>query len=79
MGHCGTGRRRPLGRGVGRGMGFGRGFGRGFGFSRFGYAPAAPVSREDELDYLRRRSEVLEADLAETRKVMERMEKEGEE
>ena len=77
MGYCGTGRRRPVGRGFGRGMGFGRGYGRGLGFSRgFGYAPLDPVSREDELDYLRRRSEALEADLAETRKVMERMEKE---
>ena len=86
MGQCGTGQRRTLGRGSGRGMGFGRGigfgrgFGRGFGISRgFGYTPADMVSREDELDYLRRRSEALESDLAETRKVMERMEKEAEE
>jgi hypothetical protein len=65
---------------MGFGRGFGRGLGRGFGFSRgFGYAPLDPVSREDELDYLRRRSEALEADLAETRKILETMEKEAQE
>ena len=64
---------RPLWRRrVRRGFGFGQGFGYGAGFDRFGY-PAGPVVEADEREYMRRRAEALESELAETRRVMDEM------
>ncbi len=52
------------GRGFGRGFGYGRGFGRGFGW---GAAPAnypyAPISKEDEKNYLKNEIKIIEQEL----------------
>ena len=75
MGYCGTGLRRGRfgGAGFGRGFGFGAGgYGAGYGFDRFSY-PAGPVVEADEREYMRRRAEALESELAETRRVLDEM------
>ena len=75
MGYCGSGRmyggRNSLrGRRYGRGRGFGawNGPGAAFGWN------AGPAGREDQIEFLRRRSEQLEEELEETRKVIQEME-----
>lgn len=52
----GPGRGMGMGYGFGRGMGRGRGFGRGFGP---GYQMTAPVSKEDEIRFLKSDADAL--------------------
>ncbi len=61
----GPGRGMGMGYGFGRGMGRGRGFGRGWGYSapyqEFapGYQRTAPVSKEDEIRFLKSDADAL--------------------
>jgi hypothetical protein len=77
MGYCGTGysRGRFAGRGLFRG---GRGVGRGMGYGRgYAWGPAqawGPVTGDDQAEFMRRRAELLEEELAETRKTLQEME-----
>ncbi len=73
-GPCGRGRR-GLGSRRG-GSGNGPAFGGGRRKGGFGWQAAVmgPVSEQDTADYLRRRAEVLEEELTETRRVLKEME-----
>ncbi|WP_319478550.1 DUF5320 domain-containing protein [Marispirochaeta aestuarii] len=80
MGYCGTGysRGRFAGRGFFRGgRGFARGMGRGRG-AAWGAAYAwGPVTGDDQAEFLRRRADLLEEELAETRRVLQEMNEQG--
>ncbi len=79
QGPCGRGRRGFAGRRGGAGYGAGSGRGRrggGFGWQA---APMGTVNEQDNADYLRRRAEVLEEELAETRRVLSEMEADSQE
>ncbi|ORC36953.1 hypothetical protein B4O97_04835 [Marispirochaeta aestuarii] len=80
MGYCGTGysRGRFAGRGFFRGgRGFARGMGRGRG-AAWGAAYAwGPVTGDDQAEFLRRRADLLEEELAETRRVLQEMDEQG--
>ena len=71
MGPCGRGRRGSFGR-----MGLGGGFGHRGGYGRQA-AFAGAVSDGDTLEFFRRRAEILEEELVETRKVLKEMEDSG--